>query len=276
MIAQSTLAGTAVLGLSIKSAACGEVIRELGFTSQIVFGTFDVPYQEIANGVVDLGIDQNQWMQGYVSIVLATIWATTGQLLAHDIHRTGPSFVNTSNVPTSERVGCIMEAYPICECPWHFGAGEMSIDPAACTPVGESPTSGVHVCACQDVRQYNIATLPHGDQSSSFWTLLRGGALQAGRDLRLINFSCPLWPVADLAEMARHIIAMAEDPNIDAIACSAPAAVVEDALLRASQLTPTITFNAGEDVSELAGLVGGDASGTSACGSTWQAIVPAT
>ena len=75
-----------------------QFIRALG---QIKLATFDLSsqvLQAIKSGQMLFAIDQQQYLQGYLPIVLLTLYATNLNTIANDVLQTGPGFVTSANV----------------------------------------------------------------------------------------------------------------------------------------------------------------------------------
>lgn len=78
--------------MAIQSAGVGDTVK---------LATFDLSpevLQGIQDGTVLFAIDQQQYMQGYLPIVLLTLYARNGNMVANDVVMTGPGFVDQSNV----------------------------------------------------------------------------------------------------------------------------------------------------------------------------------
>eukprot|EP00971_Amphidinium_carterae_P029410 579015-Amphidinium_carterae.1 len=76
-----------------------------GRPPQVSIGTFDLGADALAglaSGDLAFAIDQQEWLQGYMSVLTATIYLTTGNLMAPKVYPTGPAFI--TEVPPSEQV----------------------------------------------------------------------------------------------------------------------------------------------------------------------------
>lgn len=76
-------------------------IQDAGVTDSVKLATFDLSpevLQGIQDGTVLFAIDQQQYEQGYLPIVLLTLYARNGNTVSQDIIMTGPGFVDSSNV----------------------------------------------------------------------------------------------------------------------------------------------------------------------------------
>jgi simple sugar transport system substrate-binding protein len=78
-----------------------KALQSLNKTGQIKLATFDLSsdvLQAIKNGQMLFAIDQQQYLQGYLPIVLLTLYKTNLNTIANDILQTGPGFVTPDNV----------------------------------------------------------------------------------------------------------------------------------------------------------------------------------
>ena len=76
-------------------------LKDLNKTGQIKLATFDLSsdvLQAIKNGQMLFAIDQQQYLQGYLPIVLLTLYKTNLNTIANDVLQTGPGFVTSDNV----------------------------------------------------------------------------------------------------------------------------------------------------------------------------------
>jgi simple sugar transport system substrate-binding protein len=78
-----------------------KALQDLNKTGQIKLATFDLSsdvLKAIKNGQMLFAIDQQQYLQGYLPIVLLTLYKTNLNTIANDILQTGPGFVTSDNV----------------------------------------------------------------------------------------------------------------------------------------------------------------------------------
>lgn len=76
-------------------------LQAAGVADSVQLATFDLSpevLQGIQDGTVLFAIDQQQYLQGYLPIVLLTLYQRNGNTVAQDIVMTGPGFVDTENV----------------------------------------------------------------------------------------------------------------------------------------------------------------------------------
>ena len=78
-----------------------KALQDLNKAGQIKLATFDLTpdvLQAIKNGQMLFAIDQQPYLQGYLPIVLLTLYRTNLNTVANDVLMTGPSFVTSANV----------------------------------------------------------------------------------------------------------------------------------------------------------------------------------
>ncbi len=96
----STIDGIMALGPTGATPAL-KALQDLNKLSQIKLATFDLSsdvLQAIKNGQMLFAIDQQQYLQGYLPIVLLTLYKTNLNTVANDVVQTGPGFVTKDNV----------------------------------------------------------------------------------------------------------------------------------------------------------------------------------
>ncbi|MCG8350516.1 MAG: sugar ABC transporter substrate-binding protein [Chloroflexales bacterium] len=75
-------------------------LEETGQLGQIQLATFDLSpevLESIRDGNILFAIDQQQYLQGYLPIVLLTLFSTNLNTIANDVVMTGPGFVTQEN-----------------------------------------------------------------------------------------------------------------------------------------------------------------------------------
>lgn len=78
-----------------------KALQDLNKTGQIKLATFDLSSDvltAIKNNQMLFAIDQQQYLQGYLPIVLLTLYRTNLNTIANDVLLTGPGFVDSTNV----------------------------------------------------------------------------------------------------------------------------------------------------------------------------------
>lgn len=136
-----------------------------------VVGTFDTStsliYDAMNEGTIKFAISQQPYLQGSNAVLLAALYATTGQKLksasASSNVNTGPILVtpDNENFPTLEQQSCEIDGFPVC-----------------------SPDSSDAIssrCPCTDRSKISIAVITHED-SSGFWDVVYSGISQAAID----------------------------------------------------------------------------------------------
>lgn len=115
-IAQQTIETTvtqntsidAMMALSPSGAAVAlAAIQHLNLSNQIMLATFDLSptvLQNIQQGSMLFAIDQQPYLQGYLPIVLLTLYKTNLNTVTTPLLTTGPSFVTKENVAQIEQL----------------------------------------------------------------------------------------------------------------------------------------------------------------------------
>jgi simple sugar transport system substrate-binding protein len=78
-----------------------KALQSLNLVGKIKLATFDLSpdvLQAIKSGNMLFAIDQQQYLQGYLPIVLLTLYRTNLNTIANDVLMTGPGFVTQTNV----------------------------------------------------------------------------------------------------------------------------------------------------------------------------------
>src|SRR5438445_1480437 len=78
-----------------------KALQDLNKLGKIKLATFDLSsdvLNAIKNGQMLFAIDQQQYLQGYLPIVLLTLYSTNLNTIANDVLQTGPGFVTSANV----------------------------------------------------------------------------------------------------------------------------------------------------------------------------------
>jgi simple sugar transport system substrate-binding protein len=95
-----TIDGVLTLGPTGASPAI-KALQDLNKLGQIKLATFDLSsdvLNAIKNNQMLFAIDQQQYLQGYLPVVLLTLYATNLNTIANTVLQTGPGFVTSSNV----------------------------------------------------------------------------------------------------------------------------------------------------------------------------------
>ena len=81
-------------------------LGNMGKSGKIFFGTFDLSgeiAQGIKDGVINFGIDQQPYLQGYVPVMVLTLYNRYGVLPGNNVN-SGPGFVTKANVGLVEKL----------------------------------------------------------------------------------------------------------------------------------------------------------------------------
>jgi len=95
-----TIDGILALG-PLGSLPAIKALQDLNKMGQIKLATFDLSpdvLQAIKNGQMLFAIDQQPYLQGYLPIVLLTLYKTNLNIVANNVIMTGPFFVTSDNV----------------------------------------------------------------------------------------------------------------------------------------------------------------------------------
>lgn len=103
---QTTLTRDTSINAVITLSPAGAIIaiaalQQLGRQGQVMLATFDLSstvLQAIQQGTMLFAVDQQQYLQGYLPIVLLTLYKTSANTVTNPIITTGPSFVTKVNV----------------------------------------------------------------------------------------------------------------------------------------------------------------------------------
>lgn len=77
-----------------------QALQQVGRLGRIRFATFDLSaavLEALERRQMDFAIDQQQYLQGYLPIVILTLYKRYGLLPANDVILTGPGFVTPEN-----------------------------------------------------------------------------------------------------------------------------------------------------------------------------------
>ncbi len=76
-------------------------LSEMALDGQVPMATFDASpeiLQAIADGTIMFALDQQQYLQGYLPVVLLALYVRNENTIANEVIRTGPGFITQSNV----------------------------------------------------------------------------------------------------------------------------------------------------------------------------------
>lgn len=219
-----------------------------GCVGQSLLGSFDETPEliaQIVNGQVTFGISQQPYLQAVLPVYFAAIYVTTGKALSlpvdERVYLSGPTIINSDNVPTDTIQECAADAFPVC--------------PNTMAPNGEDRAT----CQCTDRSKIRIGGVLHGVTTDIFWdpvfALAEQTAVDMGVDLDLIRFD----PSSDDQDIFRRMAARIQtlcDGGVDGIFVSIPSDAVIESILRCQELgVPVISVNAGGAKSQELGLL---------------------
>ena len=151
------------------------------------FGTFDNSVWLTSEpSHTDFFITQNNYLQGFLPVLLASLYATTGQRLRDFYIETGPEFV--AKPRKSEEELYVQQNWPVCECRWP-GPGEEEKD-IQCIDFVDTAGN----VPCRDVRQMNVVVFLsshrpiHSVNDNQMQKFALAGVYQAAQDLRLVDW----------------------------------------------------------------------------------------
>jgi simple sugar transport system substrate-binding protein len=77
-----------------------QVLDEMGLVDRVKLCTFDISprvIQALTQKQMGFALDQQQWLQGYLSVIFLANYVKYGSILQNDLILTGPSFVTPEN-----------------------------------------------------------------------------------------------------------------------------------------------------------------------------------
>jgi ABC-type sugar transport system substrate-binding protein len=176
-------------------------------TGKSVLGTFDsskAVYDGIVQGKVVVGVSQQNYLQGAIPVLLATLFVTTGQALQppsqqqqqkikrrndsdessssssesesdFQIFLSGPSILNLANVPTDTMKVCADDAFPICPNTKALIFGDDDDD--------DDDENRDSPCPCTDRRKIRIGGVLHGVVKDTYWDVIFAALQQSALDM---------------------------------------------------------------------------------------------
>lgn len=207
----------------------------------------DAIYEAIRDGKVLFTIAQQAHLQGSFPVLMATLFATTGQALApaglaqDGNYLSGPVVVNASTLTSDSLQQCQSDAFPIC--------------PNTLNALGQTAT-----CACTDRKKIHLAGVTHGVTTDSFWDLVYAAMDQAAFDFDISLQTIRLEPedIDDvvISKMADHIGELCNSSSIDGLFVSIPSQAIVDALEDCLALKiPIVSINSGAEAAQALGLL---------------------
>jgi simple sugar transport system substrate-binding protein len=212
----------------------------------ILLGTFDTNanvYGAIAVGKLSFAISQHQHLQGAFSVVMASLYATTGKKLVPSseslfgVYSSGPSVINLRNLPSDTLQTCEDEAFPVCS------------DTKSDLQGGVSQSK----CGCAERPKIKIAGVTHAAETDFFWDVVYSAAFQAADDMdidlkldRLVLENEDQAPI----KMAKKIVAYCQE-GVDGLFVTITSEDVIPAITYCLGLNvPVLSINAGFDTAK--------------------------
>ena len=117
--------GLGALSLGVQTV--GPLLEVKKLHPKLLFGTFDINkevYEALDSGTILFGIDQNPFMQGYMSVWLLTIMVHTKQQLQNIYIQTGPRFVDKA--PSKALQVCTANFFEVCARPVDYNYNQLT------------------------------------------------------------------------------------------------------------------------------------------------------
>ena len=222
-----------------------------------LLATFDTDsnvFTAIALGKLSFAISQQQHLQGALSVVMASLYITTGKKLApssespFDFYNSGPTIIDLRNLPPDTLQECEAEAFPVCDTATTVYEGDDAISKSS--PGG---------CGCTKRSNIVIAGVTHGRENDPFWDQVFSGAFQAANDMD-IELQMDRLVLEDendiLAnKMANRMIAYCNE-GVDGLVVTIRSTDLVPAIQYCLDLNvPVISINAGAETSKSLGLL---------------------
>jgi simple sugar transport system substrate-binding protein len=235
--------------------------------SSNLLGTFDESqglYEGVQQGNLAFGISSQNFLQGVLPVLFATVYITTGKLPAtpsngfYGVYLSGPRIVNQQNVPSKEKQICNDDAYPTC--PNTLIPAALILDPIISNDrptVNESLS--ISACPCTDRSKLQLVGVLHGVTIDAFWDPVFAAAELAARDMGVDLDLERLEPRVsnDLVynAMATKIKAVCQR-GVDGLFVSIPSDLVVQAIQEClNKGINVISINAGAELAKQLGLV---------------------
>jgi len=192
----------------------------------------------IQDGRILFAIDQQQYLQGYLPVIYASLDISTGNSLpktydevgAQDAVSTGPGFITSDRL---EQKACESVAVTYCDDSVESPYGGRY-------PLGFNPT-----CPCVPRQDIRICFVHHGGPSDAFWWVVETAAAHAAADENVqVEIRTPSWGRDDI-EMLRLVEECLEnDP--DGLILSIPDETFKPII--SDTEVPVISINTGSDL----------------------------
>jgi ABC-type sugar transport system substrate-binding protein len=147
-----------------------------------IVGTFDVSdplvYDAMADGSIKFAVSQQPYLQGSNAVLMAALYATTGQTLSSKGTnlQTGPVLITpeNNNFPAKQQQVCEAEGFPVCSAAKVIAGGNSNSN-------SNNDSDSDSACPCTDRSEISITVITH-DESSDFWDTVFSGISQAATD----------------------------------------------------------------------------------------------
>ena len=216
--------------------------------SQVLVGTFDRSGDIInllSRRRLDFAIDQYTYLQGWSPIHLASLYVSTGLVLApplDSIYLAGPDLITQDDNAgiTDTTQACVNDGFPVCP-------NDLGID-------GKKSS-----CPCTDREQIVIAGVVHGISTDVFWDTVFDAAAQGARDMG-VQLKFERYPPQESDEllyrkMSARILSYCQE-GVSGIFVTIPDPMVAEAVAACQKLgTRIMSINAGIDASLELGLL---------------------
>ena len=193
-------------------------------------------------------LDQQEYLQAALPVVLATTYATTSSSIVPTIeaktYLSGPTIVNQENLATDSLTACEDEAFPICP-----------KDNNAENEIGSGSS-----CSCIDRSKIRIGGVLHGHTSDLFWDPIYLAAENAAKDMGVQLENERFSPEEDSEvlkdKMAAQMKSLCEGSSIDGLFVTIPESqAIFDAIKICQRLNvPVIAVNSDPRVSKQVGV----------------------
>ena len=208
-----------------------------GCTGKTLIGTFDADaavIDAIMSGALLFSVSQNEYLQGALPIIMASVYSSTGMNLVRPsvfggVHLSGPVIIKKDNVESRNSV---------CE----------SMSFLVCGSNADIPTINIDgSCQCTDRTEVTIGVVHHGVTTDVFWdqvnTAIEQGAKDMDAKLRFRQFELQPSEVS-LDLMMSEQIRQYCDEEVDAILVSIPSDTIRGNIEHCMGLDiPVAVFN---------------------------------
>ena len=218
---------------------------------EVLFGTFDISQPVLddmrENDNVIFSISQQNYIQGSLPVLFATLYITTGKLPAtplvgdYGVYLSGPSVITRDNIPSTEEQNCADQVFPICN------SGK----------IGNDET--INGCQCTDRSKIKIAGVLHGVTIDSFWDIVFEAAIMASLDMGIV-LDLDRFEPEDTDELLHKAMAnkieQVCDAGVDGLFVTIPSDLVVESIQGClDKGVNVLSINAGAEIAEEMGLI---------------------